>query len=256
LNYTALLKKIIEIQHKIIKGDSIGSVLAKETPSLMKYTHADIILIAIGDGSFVNIEFTMKNDRKNFFCKLADEYGLMSKPLFINNIIKHIGCYHDGNRKYSVINSLHQIFDGTFSQEKSSQFEKEINFHKSYVFEIQDKDTNRIGFILYIFKKGKTADIKSMTELTSFFENLFDSLYDKESQRLYTQLISIDNDMSILTEKEKEITSLIIHGYTYKEIALKLKVTINTIKTHTKSIFSKYGVSSKMELQNKLLHTP
>ena len=51
-----------------------------------------------------------------------------------------------------------------------------------------------------------------------------------------------------LTPREMEITSLIIKGYTNKDIAEKLHVSPNTIKTHLKNIYNKFGIKKKKEL--------
>jgi len=51
-----------------------------------------------------------------------------------------------------------------------------------------------------------------------------------------------------LTPREIEITILIIKGYTNKDIASKLFVSPNTVKTHLRNIYNKFGVSKKKEL--------
>jgi len=51
-----------------------------------------------------------------------------------------------------------------------------------------------------------------------------------------------------LTPRELEITTLIIKGYTNKDIATKLFVSPNTVKTHLKNIYNKFGISKKKEL--------
>ncbi|WP_296972016.1 helix-turn-helix transcriptional regulator [Tepidanaerobacter sp. EBM-38] len=51
-----------------------------------------------------------------------------------------------------------------------------------------------------------------------------------------------------LTEREKEITVLLLKGLTYKMIANELCLSENTIKTHIKNIYSKFDVKSKSEL--------
>ncbi len=51
-----------------------------------------------------------------------------------------------------------------------------------------------------------------------------------------------------LTPREIEITTLIIKGYTNTDIARKLFVSPNTVKTHLKNIFKKFGISKKKEL--------
>lgn len=56
-----------------------------------------------------------------------------------------------------------------------------------------------------------------------------------------------------LTEREKEISSLLLRGRTYKMIANELYLSENTVKTHIKNIYSKFNVSSKTELINFLM---
>ncbi|MBS4021439.1 MAG: helix-turn-helix transcriptional regulator [Dethiobacter sp.] len=51
-----------------------------------------------------------------------------------------------------------------------------------------------------------------------------------------------------LTPRETEITVLILKGITNKEIAKQLFISENTLKTHLKHIFSKFGVSNKRGL--------
>ncbi len=52
-----------------------------------------------------------------------------------------------------------------------------------------------------------------------------------------------------LTPREIEITSLIIKGYTNNDIAEKLYISPNTIKTHVRNIYSKFGINKKKELK-------
>lgn len=56
-----------------------------------------------------------------------------------------------------------------------------------------------------------------------------------------------------LTERECEITALLLKGRTYKMIAGELYLSENTVKTHIKNIYSKLDVNSKMELVNLLM---
>jgi len=44
---------------------------------------------------------------------------------------------------------------------------------------------------------------------------------------------------SKLTRRELQITKLIIEGFTNKEIALKLNISFNTVRTHHRNILKK-----------------
>lgn len=50
-----------------------------------------------------------------------------------------------------------------------------------------------------------------------------------------------------LTEREKEVASLLIEGFTHKEIAIKLFISHRTIDRHVENIYQKYGTKNKTE---------
>ena len=52
---------------------------------------------------------------------------------------------------------------------------------------------------------------------------------------------------SDLTEREREVLTLMIEGSSNSQIAFKLKVTSSTIKSHVSNILSKLGVASRTE---------
>jgi DNA-binding NarL/FixJ family response regulator len=51
-----------------------------------------------------------------------------------------------------------------------------------------------------------------------------------------------------LTGKEREIVSFICQGYRNKEIALKLDISEQTIKSHCNRIYKKIGISDRLQL--------
>jgi DNA-binding CsgD family transcriptional regulator len=52
-----------------------------------------------------------------------------------------------------------------------------------------------------------------------------------------------------LTRREKQTAALVCLGFTNQEIAERMIISVNTVKTHIRSIFSKFGINSKNELQ-------
>ena len=50
-----------------------------------------------------------------------------------------------------------------------------------------------------------------------------------------------------LTERELSVLRLFAQGGTYAESAVSLGVSLNTLRTHTKSIYAKLGASSRRE---------
>jgi len=51
-----------------------------------------------------------------------------------------------------------------------------------------------------------------------------------------------------LTPKEKEILDLLIKGYSYKEIASTIFISVETLNSHIKNIYRKLNVHSRSEL--------
>jgi DNA-binding CsgD family transcriptional regulator len=62
------------------------------------------------------------------------------------------------------------------------------------------------------------------------------------------------SDMVVsLTKREKEIYYFLKKGYSYKEIAEKLVISINTVNKHVKNIYQKTGVNNRALLQAQFL---
>jgi len=69
--------------------------------------------------------------------------------------------------------------------------------------------------------------------------------------KLFEKDISLSANLpqkELLTPREIEITELLLQGYTNKQIADMLHISVNTMKTHTRNIYSKLNVANKREL--------
>ncbi len=59
---------------------------------------------------------------------------------------------------------------------------------------------------------------------------------------------SFDPELDQLTAREREVLRLIARGYTYKEIARELSISIKTVETHVSSVLRKLQLSTRHQL--------
>ncbi len=59
---------------------------------------------------------------------------------------------------------------------------------------------------------------------------------------------SIDQDLDKLSQREREVLKLIARGYSYKEIARELFISIKTVETHVSSVLRKLQLSNRHQL--------
>ena len=60
--------------------------------------------------------------------------------------------------------------------------------------------------------------------------------------------VAPDPELDQLTAREKEVQRLIARGYTYKEVAARLHVSVKTVETHVSAVLRKLQLSSRHEL--------
>ena len=58
----------------------------------------------------------------------------------------------------------------------------------------------------------------------------------------------MDPELDQLTPREREVLRLIARGYSYKEVAARLSLSVKTVETHVSSVLRKLQLSSRHEL--------
>ncbi len=61
-------------------------------------------------------------------------------------------------------------------------------------------------------------------------------------------LDEVDPELDRLTAREQEVLRLIARGYTYKEVASSLTISLKTVETHVSSVLRKLQLSNRHEL--------
>ena len=59
------------------------------------------------------------------------------------------------------------------------------------------------------------------------------------------KIINEQKEIPTLTEREREVLTLLDEGYTQKEIAQRLYLSPNTIRRHLQNVYEKLGVTNK-----------
>jgi len=58
----------------------------------------------------------------------------------------------------------------------------------------------------------------------------------------------VDEELDLLTARERDVMRLIARGYTYKEVAAELYLSVKTVETHVSSVLRKLQLSNRREL--------
>lgn len=116
------------------------------------------------------------------------------------------------------------------------------------IFEENDKifDSLRAGANGYLLKKtGPEKFLDSIGEALEGGAPMSGSIASKVLQ--YFSSPQQSKKDYHLTEREKEILSMLVKGYSYKIIAAECKIAYNTVNNHIRKIYDKLYVSSATE---------
>ncbi len=63
-----------------------------------------------------------------------------------------------------------------------------------------------------------------------------------------SEVAAQDDELDLLSAREQEVMRLIARGYTYKEVASELFISIKTVETHVSAVLRKLQLSNRNEL--------
>ncbi|HEY4064033.1 MAG TPA: response regulator transcription factor [Puia sp.] len=112
-------------------------------------------------------------------------------------------------------------------------------------------DAFKAGATGYILKKdGAESLLRSVKELHAGGSPMSRSIARKIVDSLGRPATPGGKD-HLLTKREEEVLTLLSEGKMYKEVAIRLGITMETAKKHVKHIYNKLEVQNKMEAVNK-----
>ena len=111
----------------------------------------------------------------------------------------------------------------------------------------------RAGARGYVTKTISTADLADAIQRVAdgdavFSHRLAGFVLDAFAAAPSDVKPSFDPELDQLTSREREVLRLIAQGYTYKEIARELYISVKTVESHVSSVLRKLQLSSRHQL--------
>ncbi len=99
------------------------------------------------------------------------------------------------------------------------------------------------------FSQKLSLEIYLMIVATVFLlAGYFLSKYFSDKKTPINLAAEIDQQrLDEFSPREQQVLLLLSHGYTNKEIAKSLSISPNTVKTHTRNVFGKLGVTNRTQ---------
>lgn len=92
-----------------------------------------------------------------------------------------------------------------------------------------------------------------ISEVCSTVSHMTPEIARKILHKLQSIPVEVETDYH-LSNREREVLSLLVRGYSYKMIAFKLDITYDTVRAHMKKIYEKLQVSSMTEAVAKAIN--
>lgn len=102
---------------------------------------------------------------------------------------------------------------------------------------------NSVDAIILKSKTDKEELLKALQKIKSGSK-----YYSDEIKDIYIEVNTNENNTPYLTQREKEILTLICKEYTIRKIGIILNIAGSTVETHRKNMFAKLNVKSQSGL--------
>lgn len=115
-------------------------------------------------------------------------------------------------------------------------------------------------YVIESIRNGANGYIIKTSRLMEIYHSILDAISEggtlspKAAHLLINHINKdpLENVKHKLTKREYELLGLLKEGYSYKEMADKLFVTVFTVNQHLKKVYQKLNVASKSELISKI----
>jgi len=147
-------------------------------------------------------------------------------------------CYHDSEYYNEFIKQVGITDEYDFIIKVGNDY---VDFYFDNLGENFSEDEDEIltviaPMILHLLKEhwekySDRSDLTQKASATKPYQNIFDSF-----------------GKSILTEREQQVVQCILNGHSSKSLAIKLNISLSTVKIHRKHIYQKLDITTQSEL--------
>ena len=106
----------------------------------------------------------------------------------------------------------------------------------------------KAGATGYLLKSSTSAEVADAVRKTAIGEPVFTPSLAGLVLDEFRRLSSRDPEEPSITARENEILKLVAKGYTYREIAEKLFISVKTVQNHVQNILTKLQLHRRYEL--------
>ena len=250
-NFTLLLKSN-EMMQGLLKRQSIQEVLRKQSDYFLSRSGAELIVVFVKrrEGDYAEFVF----EKRKTLLGLMRRYNLNLDCGAVAEALSN-AMGSAAQKPYKRVKALCPLLKGVIADRNCRNFVDRAALEEVLLFPIHLQNGRQIGLISYYYTtQTASVDTAELEQLSATLENIISLLYDEETGALFSRYVQVDDMMPKLTPKERKIVNRVLEGESYPSVAEAMGVSINTLKTHMKNIFAKYGVCSKLELQRKIIN--
>ncbi|TCS94192.1 response regulator [Hazenella coriacea] len=110
------------------------------------------------------------------------------------------------------------------------------------------KKAIELGIHGYLLKKSQGSDLYEAIQSVHHNQRFYKTSVPDEKMEKWLEGKDHQKQDSVLTDREKEIVRLTLLGFSNREIAGKLLISVKTVENHKSNIMQKLNISSKHEL--------
>ena len=141
------------------------------------------------------------------------------------------------------------------NENKESQVKAKTNFYSLIIITtVSVLSILILSYLLYLYRRNSDLEIENKnSELQNYLFQI-NELKDKVNNKTAIENQNISDNFSDyeLSKREKEVLTFLTTGLSNEEIAKKMFVSKNTIKTHIKNIYSKLDVKNRIQAIKKI----